>query len=106
LGDDLSDRHRRGDSAPDLDAFSRQQRDLYVAAGDVGFWQSALRDPTDELHVAASAAVRSGGRFTVDLLYDDHEGGQPTITRFVLLAGADDRWRCDVTRHWSLAGQP
>jgi hypothetical protein len=46
-------------------------------------------------------ALATAGRVTVDLLYTDHEGGQPAITRFVLLPGADTGWRCDVTRHWS-----
>ncbi len=35
-------RHRRGDPAPDPDTFADQQRDLYVAPGDTGFWQAAL----------------------------------------------------------------
>jgi hypothetical protein len=95
-------RHRRGDSAPDRSEFLEQQRDLYVAAGDVGFWQAALRDPRTELHQATTDAIRSSGRITIDLLYGDHEGGQPTITRFVLLPGQEHEWRCDVTRHWSL----
>jgi hypothetical protein len=38
-------RHRRGDPAPDLATFAKQQRDLYVAPGGTGFWQAALRDP-------------------------------------------------------------
>jgi hypothetical protein len=95
-------RHRKGDVAPNPSAFSEQQRDLYIPAGDSGFWQSALRDRQTELYRAVSEAAHSGGRITVDLLYTDHEGGQPTITRFVLLPGERERWRCDVTRHWSL----
>jgi hypothetical protein len=95
-------RHRRGDTAPDPSAFAEQQRDLYVPAGDLGFWQSALRDPGSELYANMSDAIRSGGRITIDLLYGDHEGRQPTITRFVLLPAPDHQWRGDVTRHWSL----
>jgi hypothetical protein len=26
-------------------AFTTQTRDFYVASGDIGFWQGALRDP-------------------------------------------------------------
>jgi hypothetical protein len=96
-------RHRRGDTAPDPSLFAEQQRDLYIAAGDVGFWQAALRDPSSPLYAAMEDAIQTGGRITVDLLYGDHEGGQPTITRFVLLPGEGHGWRCDVTRHWSLA---
>jgi hypothetical protein len=95
-------RHRRGDVAPDASTFSEQQRDLYVASGSVGYWQAALRNPTDERYASTRDAIETGGRITVDLLYADHEGGQPTITRFVLLPDEGGRWRCDVTRHWSL----
>src|SRR5689334_11658777 len=36
---------RRGDAPrPEPDEFVRQTRDLYVPAGDVGFWQGAFRD--------------------------------------------------------------
>jgi hypothetical protein len=94
-------RHRRGDPLPDRTRFAEQQRDLYISAGDTGFWQAALRDPTSESYDDARAALRTGGRVTVDLLYTDHEGGQPTITRFVLLPDGNERWRCDVTRHWT-----
>jgi hypothetical protein len=95
-------RHRRGDPAPEPGTFAEQQRDVYIPAGDVGFWQAALRDPHAELYGAVQAAVRGDGRLTVDLLYTDHEAGQPTITRFVLLPEGSEQWRCDVARHWTL----
>jgi hypothetical protein len=99
-------RHRRGDAAPDPAVFSEQQRDLYVPPGSLGFWQAALRDPGDERHCRVREAIATSGRITVDLLYADHEDGQPTITRFVLLPDSGERWRCDVTRHWSLEPLP
>ena len=40
---------------------------------------------------------------TVDLLYGDHEGGQRTMSRFILTR-EDDEWRCSVVRHWALNG--
>jgi hypothetical protein len=95
-------RHRTGDIAPDRSQFSEQQRDLYVAAGDSGFWQAALRDPHSDRYGDVRGAIETSGRVIVDLLYADHEGGQPTITRLVLLPANDGQWRCDVTRHWSL----
>jgi hypothetical protein len=95
-------RHRRGDAPPAQESFAEQQRDLYIAPGDAGFWQAALRDPAAELYAHTHDALGSGGRVTVDLLYTDHEGGQPTITRFVLLPDGPERWRCDVTHHWTL----
>jgi hypothetical protein len=104
VAEDPSGRARvgRGDPAPDPVAFSEQLRDLYVAAGEVGFWQAARRDPRARSYEDISTAIRTDGRITADLLYTDHEGGQPTITRFLLLPDRDARWRCDVTRHWSL----
>src|SRR3954453_10092420 len=35
-----------GDSSPDMSAFRRLPRDLYIPSGDVGFWQGAFRDAT------------------------------------------------------------
>jgi hypothetical protein len=99
-------RHRRGDVAPDREVFSEQQRDLYVPPGSPGFWQAALRDPGDERHRRVREAIATTGRITVDLLYADHQDGQPTITRFVLLPDSGERWRCDVTHHWSLEPLP
>jgi hypothetical protein len=40
----------------------------------------------------------------VDLLYGDHEGGQPTISRFILTREDDGSWRPGVVRHWALEG--
>jgi hypothetical protein len=95
-------RHVRGDTAPEVAAFSLQQRDLIISTGRVGFWQAALRDPGAELYGAMSEAIDTPGRLTVDVLYGDHEGSQPTITRFVLLPENAGSWRCDATRYWSL----
>jgi hypothetical protein len=95
-------RHLRGDTAPNVSSFVLQQRDLLISPGRVGFWQAALRDPGAPLYAATAEAVGTAGRITVDVLYGDHEGGQPTITRLVLLPDEGGLWRCDATRHWSL----
>jgi hypothetical protein len=92
--------HRRGAPPPALDDFSVQQRDLYIAAGEIGFWQAAIRDPASHLYAAIIEAHRTRGRVTIDLLYGDLEGGQPTISRFVLLPRASGAWRCDASHHW------
>jgi hypothetical protein len=96
---------------PELDAghaepdeHRRQARDLYVPAGDVGFWQGAIREPDDPFREGLSDTFTTGGTLTVDLLYGDHEGGQLTISRFVLTREGDDRWRPGVVRHWPLEG--
>jgi len=94
-------RHLRGDPPPGPRAFSRQQRDLLISTRRPGFWQAALRDPQSPLYDEVARAISTGGRVTVDVLYGDHEGGQPAVTRFVLLPEAGS-WRCDATRHWSL----
>jgi hypothetical protein len=95
-------RHRRGDTPPSVSSFAPQQRDLLISTGRVGFWQAALRDPQASLHAAMSEALDTAGRITVDILYGDHEGGQPTITRLVLLTDVGGAWRCDATRQWNL----
>ena len=85
-----------------LEEFHRLTRDIYVPAGDVGFWQGALRDPAAPEFVEAKAAIEAGERLTVDLLYGDHEGGQRTVSRFALIPREDGRWLASVGRHWSI----
>jgi hypothetical protein len=92
----------RGDQHPDPEGFRRQNRDLYVPAGDVGFWQAAFRDPSDPQYELARHAVETHQPWTVDLLYGDHEGGQRAITRFVALPQGDNRWLASSSRHWNI----
>jgi hypothetical protein len=94
-------RHLRGDPPPEPGAFSPQQRDLLISTRRTGFWQAALRDPAARLYGEVEQAIATRGRLTVDILYADHEGSQPSVTRFVLLPEAKS-WRCDATRYWSL----
>lgn len=79
-----------------------QTRDLYVPAGDTGFWQGAVREADDPFREGLDEAFQAGGTLTIDLLYGDHEGGQMTISRFVLTRQEDDHWRAGVVRHWPL----
>lgn len=95
-------RHRRGDTPPSVSSFAPQQRDILISTGRIGFWQAALRDPEAPLHAATAEAIDTAGRLTVDILYGDHEGGQPTITRLVLLPDEGGAWRCDATRNWKI----
>jgi hypothetical protein len=96
---------------PDLDDFRRQSRDLYIPAGDSGFWQGAIRDPADEWHAALYEAKKSGRRIMVDLMYGDYQGGQRTIARFTVNTDeerhAEDRWIRDasVVRYWNVDGE-
>ena len=84
-----------------VDEFRRLTRDLYIAPGDFGFWQGAIRDPDDPDRQALSQAIAARSRMMVDLLYSDFEGGQRTISRVALT------WRADTllaatSRHWTV----
>jgi len=93
---------------PDLDTYRRQQRDLYVPAGDVGFWQGRVRSGDDPAYEKVHAAVSARDRLTLYLLYSDHEGGQRTVSRFMLVADddpdSDSDWLTTGSRHWHLDG--
>ena len=56
-------------------------RDIYVAAGDIGFWQGSFRDPRSDGYRAARAAIEAPQRMGIDVLYGDFEGGQRMISR-------------------------
>ncbi|HEX4106818.1 MAG TPA: hypothetical protein VHX88_01710 [Solirubrobacteraceae bacterium] len=97
---------------PELEDFRRQVRDLLVPAADVGFWQAAIRDREDEQWGPLSQAIGAGDMFSVELLYGDAEGGQPTVGHFIVYpAGPDEdteedptAWRADLGRHWTFDG--
>jgi hypothetical protein len=88
---------------PDPDTFRPQSRDLYVPAGDVGFWQAAIRDESDADHGWLRTCVEERNIFLVGLLYSDHEGSQRAIGLFTVAPGVDgDQWISSVVRHWNL----
>jgi hypothetical protein len=94
-----------GAEPADLEDFRMLTRDIYVPAGSTGFWQGAVRDREDPLHVELRGAIETDEVITVDLLYGDHEGGQRTISRFSLVPreGNEGSERItSVSRHWSL----
>src|SRR3954451_23095958 len=74
----------------DPDSFTRLSRDIYVPAGELGFWQGAFRDPSDPRFEEVRAAIEAREAMTVDLLYEDHEGGQRAISRFGLIPAGED----------------
>jgi hypothetical protein len=85
------------DDAPDTEGFQRQQLDLYIPAGDTGFWQGRIRDPSTPNFERVRDALSDGTPLQVDLVYGDHEGGQRTITRFLLAPWPEaDAGRADV----------
>jgi hypothetical protein len=90
-------------TAPHADpaSFRRLTRDLFIAPGEVGFWQGALRDPSHPDFAAARRIVEDRQPITLDVLYGDQDGGQRCITRFRLTAHSD-AWMATVARHWML----
>ena len=88
---------------PKVDAFHQLTRDIYVAPGDVGFWQGALRDPGTDEFAATRRLVEHPETFAVDVLYGDQNGGQRSITRYRLVP-AHDRWLATVGRIWHVDG--
>ena len=84
-----------------VDEFRRQGRDIYIAAGDNGYWHAALREPDDPLRLPVTTAIGGHERFSIDLLYGDLEGGQRTVTR-VGLTWRNDVWITGTSRHWHL----
>jgi hypothetical protein len=96
---------RTGSEAPDLVEFRRQTRDLYIPAGETGFWQGAIRDRGDPVWDELRAAVERHARLMVDILYGDYEGGQRTIARFgVAEEDGCVGLRAEVVRYWNVDG--
>jgi hypothetical protein len=85
----------------DPDQFRSQRRDLYISPGDTGFWQGAIRDPSDPLKEEVRAAVAEGDWLIAELLYSDQEGGRRFVSRFSLRQ-EDDHWYPVAGRHWTL----
>ena len=85
--------------------FRMQTRDLYIAPGDIGFWQAAIRETGDPDYASLSRDISDRQPFTIEVLYGDHEGGQRTVTRFGMIpvrADGDTKWFPSVSRHWNL----
>jgi hypothetical protein len=90
---------------PPLEDFTTLTRDLYVAPGDIGFWQGSFRDPTSDAYREARRAVETRQTIGVDILYGDFQGGQRVISRFMLTPKEIEdrvRWFASVGRHWNV----
>jgi len=85
-----------------LEDFHRLTRDIYVPAGEVGFWQGVFRDPSAPEFAEATTAIRERHTMSLDVLYGDHEGGQRTITRFGLTPKQDGDWVASAARYWNV----
>ncbi|MGN6378492.1 MAG: hypothetical protein ACTHNU_06035 [Gaiellales bacterium] len=96
------DRSRGAEGPPDTESMHRLNRDLYVPAGDVGFWQGVFRDPASPEFRLAGDAIGAREMMMVDVLYGDQEGGQRVISRFSLASRDDGGWIVTSARHWNL----
>lgn len=95
-------RELTGMTRPPVEDFHRLTRDLYVAVGDVAFWQGAYRDPTEPEFAEMSNRIAARERLILDVLYGDHQGGQRVVSRFSLLPRSDGGWLATVSRHWNV----
>jgi hypothetical protein len=86
----------------DPEAFRRLTRDEYVASGDTGFFQGAIRDTDDDAYDTLLSRIEDRELFGIDVLYSDHEGGQRTISRFTVVGRDNGEWLATVGRHWNL----
>ncbi len=91
-----------GQPPPSIESFHAQTRDIYLPAGEPGFWQGAVRDDDDPDREWVVDAVVNRKRFTIDILYGDGEGGQRVISRFAVIPAGEDQWLASVSRHWNL----
>jgi hypothetical protein len=92
-----------GTAGPDDESsFRRLTRDLYIAPGDVGFWQGAIRDLADPAFGEVASAINRREEMTVELLYSDHLGHQRTVSRFTMMPGTEQRWIVTSSRHFNL----
>jgi hypothetical protein len=90
---------------PEVESFNRLTRDLYIPAGDVGFWQGTFRDPSTEEFDTARVGIEARESMAVELLYGDQEGGQRVISATRLLPRDDGGcWIASAGRHWNIDG--
>ena len=87
---------------PEPSEFRRQQLDLYIAAGESGYWQGAIRNPDEPGFADVSDAIIANAAIWVDLMYGDYDGGQRTIVRLRVSEREDESCRVTVLRYWNL----
>ena len=85
----------------DPEQFRPQRRDLYISPGDTGFWQGAIRDPSDPLNEEVRTAIAEDDWLVAELLYGDQEGARQFVSRFSMRR-EDDHWYPVAGIHWTL----
>jgi hypothetical protein len=87
---------------PPVEEFRRLTRDLYIPAGDIGFWQGAIREPDDPARDLIVDRVTVRDRFLVDVLYGDQQGRERVISRFSMMPRDDGSFFVAISRHWNV----
>jgi hypothetical protein len=94
---------RRERSRPELDEFTTQNMDIYVAPGDNGFWEGAYRDPSVSEFKEVTSAIEAGDTLSLSLLYGDFQGGQRVISQLTLRRSeGQDAWLASAVRHFNV----
>jgi hypothetical protein len=88
--------------APSLDEMHRLTRDIFVPAGDVGFWQGSFRDRSSPEYATARRMIEAREPFGIAVMYGDLEGGQRAITRFAMIPKPDGGWLVTAGRVWNV----
>jgi hypothetical protein len=89
---------------PPLEEFTRYTRDIYLAVGEVGFWQGSFRDPASAAFAEARRVLEGGEPWMVDVLYSDAEGGQRIVSRYTMNPRDGAGWLVTAGRLWSVDG--
>jgi hypothetical protein len=97
---DVFDTNRTGHNDPET--FRRQGMDIYVSAGEPGYWEAAVRDLADPTCSWLGPAIDERRAFGLDILYGDQEGGQRVVSRFIVTPAGDDNWYTQSGRHWNI----
>jgi hypothetical protein len=100
VGDDLPKDYGPGD----INSYRRLIRDLYVSPGDVGLFQGAIRDNKDPQFKIAADAIKKREIIHIDIEYTDLEGGQRSVSHFVLTPSRNSDWLSSASRHWRIDG--
>lgn len=87
---------------PSTDNMHRLTRDIYIPAGDVYFWQGAIREADNSDRELVEKQVAGGERIVVDVLYGDMQGGQRVLSRFSLLPIESGGYLVALARHWNI----
>jgi hypothetical protein len=87
---------------PDVSNFRRLTRDIYISAGDVYFWQGAIRDVGDAHRAIVAERHDQREGVVVDVLYSDQHGGQRMVARFRLTPRQDGDHLLAMVRQWNI----